>query len=141
MLTCVVRVFFCNVIQREGEEYGSQPDHIISLVASMVDRRTTVLHKSLRHLLSTCPGADSKDLLPKIRRCFCFDCSTSMADALSPSTEGRQNKGPMFLSLVLVFTIIALLVVLLRVYVRIWITRAFGWDDGMVVASMVSWGT
>jgi len=61
-----------------------------------------------------------------------------MSVSAHPPPMGRQNKGPAFLTVALVFTITALMFVLLRVYVRIWVKHAFGWDDGIVVLSMVS---
>jgi len=60
-----------------------------------------------------------------------------MSASSQPPPGGRQNKGPAFLTVALVFTIIALMFVLVRVYVRIWVNPAFGWDDGMVILSMV----
>ena len=48
-----------------------------------------------------------------------------------------QDKGPAFLAVALVFTIIAFFFVLTRVYVRTCLVRAFGWDDAMVIFSMV----
>ena len=51
---------------------------------------------------------------------------------------GRQNKGPAFLTVALLFTILASVFVVLRVYVRIWVKPAFGWDDGMIIFAMVS---
>ena len=61
-----------------------------------------------------------------------------MSGSLQPPQGGRHNKGPAFLTVALVFTIIALMFVLVRIYVRIWVKHAFGWDDGMVILSMVS---
>lgn len=48
-----------------------------------------------------------------------------------------ENKGPAFLTVALLFTVLAALTVLLRVYVRVWIKRAFGWDDGIIILSTV----
>jgi hypothetical protein len=33
---------------------------------------------------------------------------------------------------------VSVIVVLLRSFVRLWIVRAFGWDDGLMVAALVS---
>lgn len=60
-----------------------------------------------------------------------------MSSILPPPPGGRQNKGPTFLAVALVSTILALSFVLTRVYVRVWLKRAFGWDDGMVIVAMV----
>ncbi|KAL2058661.1 hypothetical protein ABVK25_001391 [Lepraria finkii] len=60
-----------------------------------------------------------------------------MSGSLQPPQGGRHNKGSAFLSVALVFTIIALMFVLARIYVRIWVKHAFGWDDGMVILSML----
>lgn len=51
---------------------------------------------------------------------------------------GNENRGTSFLVVTLFFTILALIFVSLRIYTRIWITRAFGWDDGMIIFSLVS---
>lgn len=51
---------------------------------------------------------------------------TIMSASSQPPAGGRQNKGPAFLTVALVFTIIALMFVLVRVYVRIWVKPAFG---------------
>ena len=55
-----------------------------------------------------------------------------------PPPSERQNKGPAFLAIVLLFTILASVFVFLRVYVRIWVKPAFGWDDGMIIFATVS---
>ena len=56
---------------------------------------------------------------------------------LPPPPGGPQDKGPALLAVALAFTISALLFVLPRVYVRIWMNNAFGWDDVMVIVAMV----
>ena len=61
-----------------------------------------------------------------------------MSQLLAPPPGGRQNKGPAFLAVALLFTILASIVVFLRVYVRIWVKPAFGWDDGMIIFAIVS---
>ncbi|KAL8673087.1 MAG: hypothetical protein Q9168_002470 [Polycauliona sp. 1 TL-2023] len=53
-------------------------------------------------------------------------------------TPQGQNKGPAFLAVALAFTVASAVFVLLRVYVRGWIRQCFGWDDGMVIFSMVA---
>lgn len=61
-----------------------------------------------------------------------------MTASSQPPPGGRQNKGPAFLTVALVFTILAFIFVLARVHVRVWVKPAFGWDDGLVILSMVS---
>lgn len=56
----------------------------------------------------------------------------------SSDAYGKENKGTAFLVIALLFTTLALMVVGLRIYIRIWISRAFGWDDGMIIFSLVS---
>lgn len=41
------------------------------------------------------------------------------------------------LAVALTLTIIASIVVTVRVYIRIWVKRTFGWDDGLIVISLV----
>lgn len=53
-------------------------------------------------------------------------------------SEARQNKGPAFLTVALLFTALASIFVLLRLHVRLFLRKAFGWDDGMIVLAMVS---
>ncbi|KAL9134414.1 MAG: hypothetical protein Q9175_004396, partial [Cornicularia normoerica] len=50
---------------------------------------------------------------------------------------GRRNKGTAFLVVALMFTFIASIVVVLRVYIRIWIKRTFGGDDGFIIFSLL----
>ena len=58
---------------------------------------------------------------------------------LSQSLPGkRQNKGTAYMIAALTFTVIASVVVSLRVYIRIWVKRTFGWDDGLIIFSLVS---
>ena len=38
----------------------------------------------------------------------------------------------------LILTIIASVVVTLRVYIRVRVNRKFGWDDGLIIFSLVS---
>lgn len=49
----------------------------------------------------------------------------------------RQNRGIAFLVVALIFTTIASIVVTLRVYIRVWVKRAFGWDDALIIFSLL----
>ena len=49
----------------------------------------------------------------------------------------KEDRGPTVLSLALFFTILALLFVLARVHVRVWVKQAFGWDDGVMIFATV----
>ena len=60
-----------------------------------------------------------------------------MSATLQEPPGGRQNKGTSFLVIALTCTIIASIVVALRVYIRVWVKRTYGWDDGFIVASLV----
>lgn len=60
-----------------------------------------------------------------------------MSATLQEPPGGRQNRGTSFLVVALTFTIIASIVVTLRVYIRVWVKRAYGWDDGFIVSSLV----
>lgn len=62
-----------------------------------------------------------------------------MKDSQQLSTAyDYENKGTSFLIIALFFTILALMFVSLRIYTRIWITRAFGWDDKLIILSIVT---
>ena len=61
-----------------------------------------------------------------------------MSQLSAPPLGERQNKGPAFLAVALVFTILASIFVFLRVYVRVWVKPAFGWDDGLIIFATVS---
>lgn len=61
-----------------------------------------------------------------------------MSELLHPPPGGTQTKGTAFLAVALTSTIIASIVVTVRVYIRIWIKRTFGWDDGLIIFSLVS---
>ena len=52
--------------------------------------------------------------------------------------SGTQNKGPAFIVVALIFTITASIVAGLRVYIRVWIKRKFGWDDRLIIFSLVN---
>lgn len=49
-----------------------------------------------------------------------------------------ENNGPRILGIVGFLTAFTLATVLLRIYVRIWMTKTMGTDDYTMVASMVS---
>lgn len=61
-----------------------------------------------------------------------------MGNTLHSTLEKGPERGTTFLAVVLIFTALAIVFVLLRIYIRIWIRHSFGWDDGMVIVSMVS---
>lgn len=61
-----------------------------------------------------------------------------MSATLQQPPGARQNRGPAFLVVTLIFTIVASIVVTLRVYIRVWVKRTFGWDDGVIIFSLVS---
>ena len=61
-----------------------------------------------------------------------------MSQLSAPPLVKRQNKGPAFLAVALLFTILASIFVSLRVYVRVWAKPAFGWDDGLIIFATVS---
>lgn len=50
-----------------------------------------------------------------------------MGETSRDPPEERQNKGTAFMVVALTFTVIASVVVNLRVYIRIWVKRTFGW--------------
>lgn len=50
----------------------------------------------------------------------------------------RQDKGVGLLVVAISLTFIAFIVVTLRVYIRIWVKHALGWDDGFVIFSLGS---
>ena len=60
-----------------------------------------------------------------------------MGETSRDPPEERQNKGTAFMVVTLTFTVIASVVVNLRVYIRIWVKRTFGWDDGLIIFSLV----
>ena len=49
----------------------------------------------------------------------------------------RENYGPTILGVAIATTIVAVLCVLLRLYIRIRIIRGFWWDDGIIVVALV----
>ena len=68
---------------------------------------------------------------------ICGHRGTVMSEVLGPPPGGRQTKGTTFLAIALTLTIIASIVVTVRVYIRIWVKRTFGWDDGLIIISLV----
>lgn len=49
----------------------------------------------------------------------------------------HENNGPAILGVAIATTIAALLCVLLRLSIRVRITRSFWWDDGLIVVALV----
>ena len=62
-----------------------------------------------------------------------------MSGATQGSPQGVQNKGPAFVVVALIFTITASIVTCLRIYIRIRIKHTFGWDDGLIIFSLVKY--
>ena len=63
-----------------------------------------------------------------------------MASVSEPHTDMSKSHvkmGPAILDVAISSIIVALLCVLLRIYIRIRITRSFWWDDGLIVEAMV----
>ena len=52
-------------------------------------------------------------------------------------SESHAKKGPAILGVAISTTVLALFCVLLRIYIRIRMTRSFWWDDGLIVVAMV----
>jgi len=55
----------------------------------------------------------------------------------STSTDD-VNRGPIVIGITLSTIIIGVLAVGVRILIRLRITKAFGWDDGLIVAALVS---
>ena len=56
-----------------------------------------------------------------------------------PPPGGDHNKGPTFLAVsTTTTTVIAFVLVCLRIYVRTRVVRAVGWDDWMIIIAMAS---
>lgn len=55
-----------------------------------------------------------------------------------PPAGGDKNYGPRYMTGVIVITVLAFLVVLLRMYVRIFINGRVGWDDWIMFGASVS---
>lgn len=52
-------------------------------------------------------------------------------------SKSHENNGPAILGVAIATTIVALFCLLLRIHVRIRITRSFWWDDGLIVVALV----
>lgn len=48
-----------------------------------------------------------------------------------------QNRGPGEVALIVVLTVISTMIVVLRVYSKLFVLRGMGWDDGMMVVAVV----
>lgn len=59
------------------------------------------------------------------------------ASSQKPPSEGH-DKGAGLLVIAFLLTFIASIVVILRVYIRVWVKHTLGWDDGFVVFSLAS---
>lgn len=49
----------------------------------------------------------------------------------------NENRGPHLEVLIVVLTVISAIVVMLRLYTRLFVQRGTGWDDAMMVVGMV----
>ena len=61
-----------------------------------------------------------------------------MSEKALKHPSDHSDKGPAFLAIALVFTTLAFCLVLARVYVRVWVKHAFGWDDVFIILATVS---
>jgi len=62
-----------------------------------------------------------------------------MATDLAPWSGPQDvNKGPQILGAIATTTILALIIVGMRLYVRIWMLRAASFDDYFIIAGMVN---
>ena len=48
-----------------------------------------------------------------------------------------ENRGPGVVALIVVMTVISTIIVMLRVYSKIFLIRGMGWDDAMMVVGVV----
>lgn len=48
-----------------------------------------------------------------------------------------QNRGPSVVALLIVLTVISTIIVMLRIYSRLFVRRGLGWDDGMMLVAVV----
>lgn len=55
----------------------------------------------------------------------------------SPPSLMDENRGPGVLALIVVMTVISTIIVMLRVYSKIFVIRSMGWDDGMMIVAVV----
>lgn len=53
-------------------------------------------------------------------------------------SAGDVNRGPIVLGITLSTVILGILAVGTRLLIRLRITKVFGWDDGLIVAALVS---
>jgi hypothetical protein len=57
--------------------------------------------------------------------------------ASSGDTSLLESRAPTVKAVMWVMAIVPLLVVMMRLYVRFYLRRVFGWDDGIAVAAIV----
>lgn len=55
----------------------------------------------------------------------------------SPRSLVDENRGPGEVALIVVLTVISTIIVILRVYSKLFVIRGMGWDDGMIVVAVV----
>lgn len=55
----------------------------------------------------------------------------------SPQSVTDENRGPGEVALIVVLTVISTIVVMLRVYSKLFVIRTMGWDDRMMVVAVV----
>ncbi|MCJ1429257.1 hypothetical protein MMC29_007170, partial [Sticta canariensis] len=48
-----------------------------------------------------------------------------------------QNRGPGEVALIVVLIVISTVIVMLRVYSKLFVLRGLGWDDGMMVVAAI----
>ncbi|MCJ1262134.1 hypothetical protein MMC22_002004 [Lobaria immixta] len=48
-----------------------------------------------------------------------------------------QNRGPSVVALLIVLTVISTIIVMLRIYSRLFVRRGLGWDDGMMLVAVI----
>lgn len=61
-----------------------------------------------------------------------------MSEAMPPPPGGDTNSGPAINAVTGTLLGIAVLFVVIRCYVRLMMSRNFGWDDGIIVMTLVS---
>ena len=54
-----------------------------------------------------------------------------------PQSLTDKNRGPGDVALAVVLTVISTIVIMLRVYSKLFVIRTMGWDDGMMVVAVV----
>ncbi|MCJ1269879.1 hypothetical protein MMC22_009772 [Lobaria immixta] len=55
----------------------------------------------------------------------------------SPRSLVDENRGPGEVALIVVLTVISAIIVILRVYSKLFVIRGIGWDDGMMVVAVI----